>query len=197
MLGEQQGCRDSLALPAVRQRGARFQIGDGEAGHEREARERIPVIRNRSSCVVDLRAVRHDRAQTIAEDPSQRGDEVLELSRAASRDVGTRVRRHTRILGYAPGQRMLIVDGQVHIWEADRPDRPWPPGRAAQAQKPYPVTKEMVLAAMDEAGVDRAVLIPPSWEGDYNDLVLEAAQSHPDRFGAMGRLAVEKAESRD
>jgi hypothetical protein len=54
---------------------------------------------------------------------------------------------------------MVIVDSQVHIWAADRPDRPWPPGRAAQAQKPYPVTKEMVLAAMDEAGVDRAVLI--------------------------------------
>jgi predicted TIM-barrel fold metal-dependent hydrolase len=91
---------------------------------------------------------------------------------------------------------MLIVDAQVHVWAADRPDRPWPPGRAAQAQKPYPVTREMVLAAMDEAGVDRAVLIPPSWEGDYNDLVLEAAQSHPDRFAAMGRLAVEKPESR-
>ena len=86
--------------------------------------------------------------------------------------------------------RMVIVDSQVHIWAADRPDRPWPPGRAGQAQKPYPVTKEMVLTAMDEAGVDRAVLIPPSWEGDYNDLVLEAAQAHPDRFAAMGRLAV-------
>ena len=92
---------------------------------------------------------------------------------------------------------MLIVDAQVHIWSADSPDRPWPPGRAVQVQKPYPVTKEMVLAAMDEAGVDRAVLIPPSWEGDYNDLVLEAAQRHPDRFAAMGRIAVEKPESRD
>ena len=27
---------------------------------------------------------------------------------------------------------MLIVDAQVHIWGADTPDRPWPPGRAAQ-----------------------------------------------------------------
>jgi predicted TIM-barrel fold metal-dependent hydrolase len=38
---------------------------------------------------------------------------------------------------------MHIVDSQVHLWAADTPDRPWPPGRAAQAQKPYPVTKEM------------------------------------------------------
>ncbi len=94
------------------------------------------------------------------------------------------------------GADMLIVDAQVHIWDADRPDRPWPAGRAAQAQKPYPVTKEMVLAAMDEAGISRAVVIPPSWEGDYNDLVLDAAQSHPDRFAAMGRLTLDKPESR-
>jgi predicted TIM-barrel fold metal-dependent hydrolase len=92
---------------------------------------------------------------------------------------------------------MLIVDSQVHIWDADRPERPWPAGRAGQAQKPYPVTKDMVLAAMDEAGVNRAVLVPPSWEGDYNDLVLAAAQQHPDRFGAMGRLSVARPESRE
>ena len=91
---------------------------------------------------------------------------------------------------------MFIVDAQVHIWGADRPDRPWPAGRAVNAQKPYPVTKEMVFEKMTEAGVDRAVLVPPSWEGDYNDLVLEAARWHPDRFGAMGRITLTKPESR-
>ncbi|OGK83133.1 MAG: hypothetical protein A2X52_09115 [Candidatus Rokubacteria bacterium GWC2_70_16] len=91
---------------------------------------------------------------------------------------------------------MLIVDSQVHIWGADTPDRPWPPGRAHQAQKPYPVTKEMVLEAMGEAGVSRVVLVPPSWEGDRNDLALEAARLHPDRFAVMGRLAIERPESR-
>jgi predicted TIM-barrel fold metal-dependent hydrolase len=91
---------------------------------------------------------------------------------------------------------MLIVDSQVHIWGADTPDRPWPPGRAHQAQKPYPVTREMVLAEMDAAGVSRAVIVPPSWEGDRNDLALEAARLHPDRFAVMGRLAVERPESR-
>ena len=91
---------------------------------------------------------------------------------------------------------MLIVDAQVHIWGADTPDRPWPPGRAHQAQKPYPVTAEMVLAEMDRAGVARAVIVPPSWEGDRNDLALAAAGRHPDRFAVMGRLAVERPESR-
>lgn len=91
---------------------------------------------------------------------------------------------------------MLIVDAQVHVWGADTPARPWPPGRAHQAQKPYPVTADMVVAGMQEAGVDRAVLVPPSWEGDRNDLALEAARRHPDRFAVMGRLAIERPESR-
>ena len=91
---------------------------------------------------------------------------------------------------------MHIVDSQVHIWGADTPDRPWPPGRAHQAQKPYPVTKDMLLGEMDAAGVSRVVLVPPSWEGDRNDLALEAARLHPDRFAVMGRLALERPESR-
>jgi len=91
---------------------------------------------------------------------------------------------------------MLIADSQVHIWGADTPDRPWPPGRTHLAQKPYPVTKDMLLGEMDAAGVSRVVIVPPSWEGERNDLALEAARLHPDRFAVMGRLALERPESR-
>jgi predicted TIM-barrel fold metal-dependent hydrolase len=91
---------------------------------------------------------------------------------------------------------MLVVDAQVHLWGADTPDRPWPADGAARAQKPYPVTKDLVLAGMKDAGVDRVVIVPPSWEGERNDLALEAARLHPDRFAVMGRLALEKPESR-
>lgn len=91
---------------------------------------------------------------------------------------------------------MRIVDSQVHIWGADTPERPWPPGRASQAQKPYPFTMDMLLAEMEPAGVSRVVLVPPSWEGDRNDLALEAARLYPDRFAVMGRLPVERPESR-
>ncbi len=91
---------------------------------------------------------------------------------------------------------MLIVDAQIHLWAADTPDRPWPPGGAQRAQKPYPVTWDLALAGMNEAGVDRAVVVPPSWEGERNGLALEAARLHPDRFAVMGRLALEKPESR-
>src|SRR5678815_3064244 len=91
---------------------------------------------------------------------------------------------------------MQIVASQVHLWGRDTPDRPWPAGRAAQAQKPYPVTKEALLLQMDLAKVDRIVLVPPSWEGDRNDLALEAARLHPDRFAVMGRLDLRNPGSR-
>jgi L-fuconolactonase len=91
---------------------------------------------------------------------------------------------------------MDIVDSQVHLWAADTPDRPWPPGRAAQAQKPYPIDKEALLFQMDLAGVRRIVIVPPSWEGDRNELALQAAQQYPDRFAVMGRIALEKPESK-
>ncbi len=91
---------------------------------------------------------------------------------------------------------MMIVDSQVHIWAADTPERPWPPGQAARAHQPTPLTAEDLLEKMDAAGVARAILVPPSWEGDRNDVVLAAAQRYPERFAVMGRLSLEAPESR-
>ncbi len=92
---------------------------------------------------------------------------------------------------------MVIVDSQVHIWGANTPDRPWPAGREHQAQRPTPLGAEELLGAMDAAGVDRVVIVPPSWEGDRNDLALEAAATHPRRFAVMGRFPVETPAEKD
>jgi predicted TIM-barrel fold metal-dependent hydrolase len=91
---------------------------------------------------------------------------------------------------------MLIVDSQVHVWGRNTPERPWPPDGVGREQRPDPVTADELLAAMDEGGVDRAVLVPPSWEGDRNDLALQAAREHPARFAVMGRLPLEDPASR-
>src|SRR5215467_12132907 len=85
---------------------------------------------------------------------------------------------------------MFIVDAQVHIWAADTPQRPWPSGRS-QPHRPQPFSKDDLLKEMDAAGVARVVIVPPSWEGDRNDLALEAARLHPDRFAVMGRPPAE------
>ncbi len=86
---------------------------------------------------------------------------------------------------------MLIVDAQVHIWTASTPERPWPPivhPTQSRPHKPEPITTEIMLQEMDAAGVDRAVIAPPVWEGVRNDYALAAAQTHPDRFAVMGRV---------
>src|SRR5579885_1841973 len=89
---------------------------------------------------------------------------------------------------------MLIADAQVHIWGADTPARPWPAGQAHRAHRPVPFSQDDLLAEMAAAGVDRAVIVPPSWEGDRNDLALAAAQAHPDRFAVMGRLPLDSRQ---
>jgi hypothetical protein len=81
---------------------------------------------------------------------------------------------------------MRIVDAQVHIWGANTPQRPWPARAAPQRAEPW--TADEVLRAMHSAGVERVIIVPPSWEGDRNDLALAAAQAHPTRFAVMGRL---------
>jgi len=91
---------------------------------------------------------------------------------------------------------MIIVDSQVHIWGANTPERPWPARLGVKAQRDIPLGKDELLREMDAAGVDRVVIVPPSWEGERNDLAIVAAQAHPNRFAIMGRINPELPESR-
>lgn len=81
---------------------------------------------------------------------------------------------------------MFIADAQVHIWAANTPERPWRAGQ--RVHREVPLGADELLREMDAAGVHRTVLVPPSLDADRNDLVLEAARLHPDRFAVMGRL---------
>ena len=66
------------------------------------------------------------------------------------------------------------------------PDRPWAPG--TQAQLPEPMTIERVVPIMDEGGVDRVVIVPPTLEGWRYDYGQEAARRYPGRFATMARV---------
>ena len=90
----------------------------------------------------------------------------------------------------------MIVDSQVHIWGANTPERPWPARQSVKAQRDIPLGKDELLREMDAAGVNRVVIVPPSWEGDRNDLGIAAAQAQPARFAVMGRIDPEAPESR-
>ena len=89
---------------------------------------------------------------------------------------------------------MIVTDSGVHIWRAAAPDRLWQPGRKAHLETP--IGYDDLIAMMAEAGVDRAILVPPSWEGDRIDYVLEAAARHPRRFAIMGRIPINRPQAR-
>ncbi len=86
-----------------------------------------------------------------------------------------------------------IVDAQVHLWKAESEDWKWVPGRKPQLPEPFLIEKLVPL--MDEAGVDRVVIVPPSWPGDRNDYAIEAVRRYPTRFAIMGRIPITKPES--
>ena len=84
-------------------------------------------------------------------------------------------------------ETMMIVDAQIHIWAKGTPS-------AHHRQEPY--SKGQALGGMDEAGVDRAVIHPPMWDPDSNELAVDAVRAHPDRFAIMGWFPLDRPESR-
>jgi predicted TIM-barrel fold metal-dependent hydrolase len=90
-------------------------------------------------------------------------------------------------------QKRVIVDSQVHLWPASTPKRPWLPG--AKPQLPEPFAIERIIPQMDEAGVDRVVIVPPaSLEGERIDYAQEAVKRYPGRFAIMTRVALDKPD---
>ena len=62
-------------------------------------------------------------------------------------------------------------------------------GCPAQASASGTVHHRKLVPMMDEAGVDRAVIVPPSWPGDRNDYAQR--QSATPRFAVMGRIPLQ------
>jgi L-fuconolactonase len=90
-----------------------------------------------------------------------------------------------------------IVDTQVHMWGANRPEYPWPENyRGSEPHRPYPFGGDQLIPEMDEAGVQRAVVLPVTWAGNHNQPCLEAARKYPSRIGVMGFLSLQAPESR-
>ena len=87
---------------------------------------------------------------------------------------------------------MLVCDSQVHIWAEQSSERPWAPGgpelHREMGHRRVAIGFEELKELMDEAGVDRVLICPPTWDLDRNDLGFAAAAKYPDRFGLMARV---------
>jgi predicted TIM-barrel fold metal-dependent hydrolase len=83
---------------------------------------------------------------------------------------------------------MLVVDAQVHIWANNKPTNP------GHRQVPT-FSKDDLLKEMDEAGVNAAVIHPPGWDPNSNELAIEAARQHPNRLSILGNFPLDRPES--
>src|SRR5215468_7400121 len=119
------------------------------------------------------------------------------LSSTAAAGAGLAMASQTSEPVQAQAARRIVVDAQVHIWQAHTPERPWPADGIGQAHIPRPFSYYELLARMDEAGVDRVVIVPPSWEGFRNEYAMEAAKKWPHRFAVMGRLRLDDPKAKE
>ena len=77
---------------------------------------------------------------------------------------------------------MLTIDAQVHAYERDRPERPW----TAVLAGPPQVTGDDMVAAMDNVGVDGAILVSPYTMYRYDaSYALDVYAKHPNRFALV------------
>jgi len=84
---------------------------------------------------------------------------------------------------------MRIIDAQVHIWGSGKPS-----GHHRQTSR---FTAEELLLAMGQAGVDGAVLHPPSWDPGSNQMAIDAVVQHPGRFCILGWFPLDDPSQRD
>ena len=106
--------------------------------------------------------------------------------------IGAGVALATGACATQPAGKRMIVDAQVHLWKVSGPDYPWNAG--AKPQLPEPFTVERVVPLMDEASVDRVVIVPPALN-EVNSYALEAVRRYPNRFAVMGRIPLQDPKS--
>ncbi len=84
---------------------------------------------------------------------------------------------------------MRIVDAQVHIWRNNKPTNP-------AHRQVSDFSQHDLLKEMDDAGVDAAVIHPPGWDPNSNELAVDAAREFPDRLAILGNFPLDRPESR-
>lgn len=86
---------------------------------------------------------------------------------------------------------MRITDAQLHVCPADSPDTPWPEWSRRYSQGKfegwYPIKPERLREGMDHAGVNRAVIMVPTWFCGRDDFAVETAEADPEHFTAILR----------
>jgi predicted TIM-barrel fold metal-dependent hydrolase len=86
-----------------------------------------------------------------------------------------------------PAPRVFTVDSQIHLWSSGTP---------GGTHHRHPFTEDEAIAAMDAAGVDASVVVPPPWDPRGDAIAIAAAHRHPDRFAVTCTAALDPSPSR-
>jgi L-fuconolactonase len=64
----------------------------------------------------------------------------------------------------------LVTAAQIHLGPVETPERPGPTDKTggSEPHRSNGYSAEEMLAELAAAGVDRAVIHPPGWDGDDN-----------------------------
>lgn len=77
----------------------------------------------------------------------------------------------------------MIVDTAVHAWELSSDKYPWKPLGKITPDFAWPIERH--VPAMDEAGVDKGLLVQTSFYGYDNRYVLDVFHGYPGRFALI------------
>jgi L-fuconolactonase len=80
----------------------------------------------------------------------------------------------------------MIFDTHVHIWSADRSRYPMVEGRDRPTD--HDGSAETLIALMDAAGGQTALLVQTPWLGEDNRYLVDSMRRFPGRFAALGWL---------
>lgn len=84
---------------------------------------------------------------------------------------------------------MAIVDAQIHTWSTGLPSN------QSHIQVTH-FTPAEAIALMDEGGIDAAVIHPPGWDPNADQLAFDAVRDYPGRFAILGSLPLGDPASR-
>src|SRR2546422_6631131 len=92
-----------------------------------------------------------------------------------------------RSCAHSREEAMLIVDSQIHLWQNGK--------MSAQHRQIPTYSADEALAEMASAGVDCAVIHPPSALGEaVNVLAVEAVRQHRDKFCILGHFDLQSPD---
>lgn len=89
----------------------------------------------------------------------------------------------------------MYIDAHVHVWTDEWERYPLAPGRTRESVRPAAFRPEDLLAHCRPCGVERVVLVQPSFYGLDHSYLLDVMRAHPGVFSGIALIDVGQVSS--